>query len=321
MVEAPLLAVTGATGFLGQHVVRAASERGYRLRFLGRSAPTEADSAWRHFDLADTAPLDPKALEGVDAVIHLAAYIPRNKKDGSEAETCFHRNALGTLRLMQAAHEAGVPRFIHTVGANAYAPGQDRPDETAQMLPTHRGTFYLMSKVTQEAFATNFGQANGMRVCALRVSTPCGPAQQTGVIASFTRSLIGGELLQLANGGRYGTDWVDADDVAAALFIALEKDEVGPLNVGSGVRTTMAEVADMIARALGVTDARVELLPFDDPFDLGFPALNIDRIRRLGYMPAAMPAVIERCVAALTNSNDAPAIPSPASALQKERSA
>lgn len=298
MVTPPMLAVTGASGFLGMHFVRAANERGYAVREFGRK-PSGEPAAWRAFDLADREPLDPAALAGMTAVVHFAAHIPRDMYDAGEAERCFNRNALGTLRLMDAAQAAGVQRFVHLVGANAYASGVAAPDESAQLLPTHRGTFYLMSKVCQEAFAAHHAVNSGMSVAALRVSTPYSAARGTGPIAGFTRTLLAGEPLRIANGGRYGTDWIEVADVVAAVFIALEKGVTGPLNVGSGIRTTLAELAQRLTQVLAIPAPQIELEPVDRPLDIGFPALNIDRIGTRGFMPANLNDVLARDVETL----------------------
>lgn len=298
MVIARTVAMTGGSGFLGQHVVREARRRGHAVRLLGRQKPDGAGVGWALFDLDDQAPLDPAVLAGVDAIVHLAAYIPRDQRDPAEAARCFDRNALGTLRLVIAARAAGVPQFLHTVSANAYAPGIEHPTEAAQMLPWRRGTFYLASKVAQETFAAHAAQG-GPVVAALRLSTVYGPGEAGGVIPSFARTLLAGERLPLFNGGRHATDWVEVSDVVSAIFLILDEEAGGAFNVGSGIRVAVRDVAELIAGQLGTDKALIEPMPIDDPSDPGFPALDIARLRALGFAPAPVAEGLARVLPTL----------------------
>lgn len=300
MVGRPVLAVTGATGFVGRRFIEGAVSAGYAIRPLRRrlTVDAESDAISIPFDLADPNGIDPALLDGVDAVVHLAAYIPRDQHDSSEAKACFDRNALGTLRLLQAARIAGVPRFVHTVSANAYTLGQDQPNEAAQMLPTGRGAYYLTSKIAQESFAAVAAQGGGPSVTALRLSSVYGASQTSGVILSFLRTLLAGDVLLLANDGRYGTDWVDVDDVVAAIHLVLAGPGPSALNVGSGIRVTLADMATRLADLANANLSLIRREPFDDLHDTGFPALNIDRIRALGYEPTPIRTTLARIVAA-----------------------
>lgn len=115
------IAVTGATGFVGQAVVEEACRRGTLLKALARREQTPCDGVeWVRGDLADKAAL--RALvAGAQAVLHIAGVV--NTPD----PTGFHLgNVQGTEELVQAAREAGVRRFVFVSSLAAREPGLSR---------------------------------------------------------------------------------------------------------------------------------------------------------------------------------------------------
>lgn len=111
------IAVTGATGFVGQAVLDAAARQGLGLRALTRrSQPQRAGVAWVQGDLADKAALR-QLVSGARAVIHIAGLTT-----APDAETFEAGNVTGTLALVEAALEAGVPRFVHVSSLAAREP-------------------------------------------------------------------------------------------------------------------------------------------------------------------------------------------------------
>ena len=113
----PALAITGATGFVGQALIDLASEGGIVVRALARreQAP-RAGVEWVAGDLADGAALA-RLVDGVEAVIHVAGVVNAPDPAGFEAG-----NVAGTLEVLRATQAAGVPRFIHVSSLAARAP-------------------------------------------------------------------------------------------------------------------------------------------------------------------------------------------------------
>ncbi|MET0363868.1 MAG: NAD(P)-dependent oxidoreductase [Sphingobium sp.] len=277
------IAVTGGTGHVGTRFTDAARARGYRIRHLTRRADAAVHPAdeLRRFDMADPA-YDGAALSGCAALVHLAAHIPRDHWDMAEAERCWAINAFGTLRLVTAAGEAGVGRIVQTTGANAYSPSLPHPDEGAQMFPRSR-TYYLGSKLLQEIYAAEYSTAHHLSLASLRIGAIYGPRQAQGRLTIMTRDAVEGRPIRLVDGGRYGADMVHVDDVAAALLLMLESGYEGPVNVGTGVRTTLATIA---ATLNDLTGAEIIDQPSEAGVsDRGFPALDIGLLRSLGLEP------------------------------------
>ena len=283
----PRIAVTGATGFIGRRFVERAVRAGYGVRLLCRRPEAIAADDVRAFDLAATEPLDPDLLAGCDAVVHLAAHIPTDHDDPAEAKTCWDVNALGTLRLVDAMRAAGVARLIQLVSANAYAPGQECPDEGAAMFPQTR-VFYLASKVAQECYARHGCAAACISLATLRVASVYGSGQTGGAVSALAGRLLRGQPVRLERRGGFGADFVHVDDVCAALSIVVEGDAVGAFNVGSGVRTEIAALAAHLCALAGAPAALVVPDGEPAPHGFGFPALDIGRLSALRYRPTPL---------------------------------
>src|SRR5580692_7489450 len=167
-----LIAVTGASGFVGRRLVRALRES-HEVRALGRGPLLERAHSerleWRNFDLTSSPSEWGGILEGAAAVVHGAAYIPPNHRDSSLAETCFRINALGTLTLLEAAVRAGVPRFIY-LSTNIYAVGETAT-ETSAIFPSRHSPHYLLSKACGDIYTLNIGSAGGMKTVSLRLAS------------------------------------------------------------------------------------------------------------------------------------------------------
>lgn len=117
MVPALKVALTGATGFVGGHVLRRLIEAGHEVRALTRR-PMESRSGvtWVHGDLADAAALD-ELVSDCGSVIHIAGVLNAPDAAGFEAG-----NVTGTAALLIAATSAGVTRFVHTSSLAAREP-------------------------------------------------------------------------------------------------------------------------------------------------------------------------------------------------------
>jgi UDP-glucose 4-epimerase len=291
------VAVTGSTGFIGRALVDHFLKRDIQVRSLTRKPIPLSSSLLSYvpFDLLAAQDLDIASLEGCDCVVHLASHIPRDQSDPEEAERCYRANALGTLDLVMKAAAAGVPKLIQAVGANAYRPSKDPVDEQHQLYPVMRAPYYLASKICQEIFAQNWAERTGICITSLRLSSVYGQGSYRGAIAEMTRSLLAGEVFELANHGSFAADLVTVDDVAEAFTIAITKEIRGPINVGSGSRTSMLEAAHLVVSAIGCSRALLNILP-STVYDPGFPALDIGRLRRLGFSPTPVAVGLTRYV-------------------------
>ncbi|PSJ36398.1 NAD-dependent epimerase/dehydratase family protein [Allosphingosinicella deserti] len=284
----PLLAVTGATGFIGRRFVEAARRSGYDVRLLcRRSGSSEPGGQVGDFDLCSTTPVEPAVLAGADAVVHLAARVPADHSDPAEARLCMEANAHGTLRLIEAMRVAGVRRLIQTTSANAYAPWIERPCELDPLHPETR-VYYLASKVAQEHLARYRCGQTGAALTTLRLGSVYGPGQKAGAIPALMGKLLAGEPVFLLGGGGFGADFVHVDDVVAALLRFFETATDGVFNVGSGTRRTILEIVTLLASLIGSGSKLIECRDPGGCADRGFAALSIDKLKALGWAPVAL---------------------------------
>ena len=157
----PLVAVTGASGFLGTEIARALPN----VRGIGRRRPADGGPAeWVTADLGRQ--LDPASLRGVDVVVHAAA-------ETAGGFTEHQRNSIDATRhLLKAMHEAGVPRLVLVSSLSVIRPpttGWERQNEqTPRPADARRDGAYSWGKCRQEQVVEEQAQALGIEVRIVR---------------------------------------------------------------------------------------------------------------------------------------------------------
>jgi nucleoside-diphosphate-sugar epimerase len=226
-----LIAVTGATGFLGRYLIRHFATAGHRLRCWyrpqsDRSGLEDVAGAveWVPGILGDPA-ATAALVRGADAVVHSALQWQRS--GGSRAELhadlppFLEANLLGSLQLFQAAFAAGVPRFVFLSTCAVHEVIlSDRPlDETHPLWPTSP---YGAHKAALEKFVHSYGLGQGWPICALRPTGIYGLAHPPRASRWFelVGQVLRGEPVATARGGKE----VHAADVARAAALLLTAD-------------------------------------------------------------------------------------------------
>ncbi len=222
--------VTGATGFLGGHLIeemakgphvpicahREGSDTG-KLDRLGLEK--------RVFDLTDHGSMR-RALEGVDAVVHLAAYYTFTGKK----ELYDRVNVRGTADLLKACQETGVRRFIYCSSTEAMGPIASPPgDEDSPLNPQYE---YGRSK----ARAEDLVKASGLDWTILRPSGIYGPSNVDDVAYYFITSFRGFASKFIIGSGRNLIQFVHVKDVVQGFVKALDR----PTSVGGTYIITQA---------------------------------------------------------------------------------
>ena len=263
------LLITGGAGFIGSHVVDAMLAAGHRVRVLdvmlpaahgpGAEPALPADVEVRRDDVRDAAAVT-EALDGVDAVVHLAAMVGLGVSL-ADLPDYAGINDLGTAVLLAAMAQAEVPRLVLASSMVVYGEGRytcsehgevpapprrqedlaagqfeprcpacSRPlqpglvDEDARLDPRNG---YAASKLAQEHLAATWARGTGGSAAALRFHNVFGPGMPkntpyAGVASLFRSALERGEAPRVFEDGGQRRDFVDVRDVADANVAALE---------------------------------------------------------------------------------------------------
>jgi dTDP-L-rhamnose 4-epimerase len=287
--------VTGGAGFIGSHVADELLVAGYDVRVLDALVQQVHGDSQRPDYLRQEAELiagDVRnadvvrgALEGVDAVLHLAARVGVAQSMYEQAEYAA-ANTLGTAVLLEALLEHPVRKLVvassmSIYGEGAYEPvpavartrghlergdweprgagGEElRPVPTPETKEPALASVYALTKYDQERLCLLFGSAYEVPTVALRLFGVYGPRQAlsnpyTGVLAIFASRLLNDRPPVVYEDGAQLRDFVHAADVARAFRLALERNEADgrALNAGSGHSVSVGELATGLARLLG----------------------------------------------------------------------
>jgi UDP-glucose 4-epimerase len=221
--------------------------------------------------------------DGVDCVVHLAARASVQASIAS-ALTVHEINATGTLRVLEAARRGGVSHVVVASSSAVY--GGHSAVAKNEVLPPDPISPYAVSKLATEAYALAYAHSYGMSVLPLRFFNVFGPRQPptheyAAVIPAFLSAALAGRPLTIFGDGRQTRDFVYVEPVAAILTAAVLGRVVSrhAVNVASGTRTSLLQVADVVRELLG-RDVDVVHLPAR-PGDIRHSRADTTALRKL----------------------------------------
>lgn len=225
-----LIAITGATGFVGRYLINALLADGHQLRCWYRSESSRAgirsadDVQWVQGELAD--PQSSRSLvDGCDCLVHAALWKPGNRFQGAEGDIVefAEKNVIGSLRLFRDAFDAGVRRVVYVSSCAVHDEIlTDRPlDETHPVWPK---SHYGAHKGAVEAFVSSYGRGESREICALRPTGIYGidHPPESSKWFNLIRDVVAGKSVQCRGGGKE----VHVGDVADAIKLLLTADGV-----------------------------------------------------------------------------------------------
>lgn len=247
--------VTGGTGFVGAHIVRALMERGETPRCLVRPNSNRGNLDGLRVevvlgDLRDPASLE-RALTGVHTLYHCAADYRLYAADPQEI---YKANVEGTRNILRAAVETGVQKVVYTSTVGALAHNSEGPaDETTPADPSDLIGHYKRSKYQAERVAQEFA-AGGLPLVIVNPSTPVGeldikPTPTGQMIVRFLRRRMPAYV-------HTGLNLVDVRDVAQGHLLAAEKGRVGERYILGHRNMTLKEILDSLAALTGMPSPR-----------------------------------------------------------------
>lgn len=252
MTDEGKILVTGATGFTGGHLCRRLAREGRDVRGLVRDVDRAEELVSRGVeptvgDLRDADSLR-RAVRGVDVVYHVAAlYRPENVP----RERFHDVNAAGTRRLLEAAEEVGVDRFVHCSTVGVHGEIEDPPaDESTPFRP---GDHYQASKLEGEKIARSFHRQGRLPVTVFRPAAIYGPGD-TRFLKLF-RAIERGRFVMIGSGETlYHLVYID-DLVDGILRCGRRPEAVGEVYILAGPRPV--RVDDLAREIAAAVDGRV----------------------------------------------------------------
>ncbi len=250
--------VTGGTGFLGGHVATALGALGAQVTALG-----SADA-----DLRDPAACR-EALAGADVVFHLAARVGGIGFNRRNHATLAHDNLLMGANVFEASRTGGAGKLVCACSVCAY-PGDAavpfREDDVWDGYPEESNAPYGLAKRMLLVLSSAYREQYGMDSCAPIVTNLYGPGdnydlEDSHVVAAMIRKFSeaaarGDEEVGLWGTGSPTRELLHAEDAARGLILAAERlDTSEPVNLGTGVATSVRDLAELIRAATGFAGA------------------------------------------------------------------
>jgi len=279
--------VTGGAGFIGSALVHRLISGGARVSVLDDFSTGRAEAVPAGGEVVRGSVTDQGTIRALVAehqwVFHLAARgIVASTRNPLED---FETNIGGTLNLLMAAREHRLERLVYVSSASIYGNPRTLPineDDGVMALSP-----YAVSKHSGEQYCLAFYESYGVRTTIVRYSNVYGPGQRpdnpyAGVVAKFFDAAVAGAPMAIHGDGQQTRDFTFIDDaVDATLVVGMHPRAEGEVfNVGTGIETSVLDLARAIARTVGV-DPVVEHIDRRDIDNIRRRVVNIEKIRRM----------------------------------------
>lgn len=195
------------------------------------------------------------ALKGADGVFHFAALWLLQCHE--YPRSAFDVNVRGTFNVLEACVANGIERLVYSSSASVYGDAVEEP--MTEDHPFNNKNFYGATKICGEAMARAYHHRYGLNYVGLRYMNVYGPRQDyrgayIAVIMKMLDAIDQGEGPTVFGDGSEAFDFVAVEDCAAANVCAMKADSVDRFyNVGTGHRTSLKEIAEMLLKLTGST--------------------------------------------------------------------
>jgi len=245
--------VTGASGFVGSHLVPYLLEAGHSIVAAGRDQKRlertfpEKD---RKLTLVATS-YDGDLVDlfndnKINAIVHLAAKLP-SRATPDQLDAYIVANVLLLERILNASLRYGVKNVVYLSSQSVYSSFNKLPFSESE--PARPDNFYGLSKLMGEELAGMYNRVHDMQIKSLRAAQLIGKGEREGYMLSmFIEKARRGEPLSVWGDGKGARDYLSIDDLNSAILSALLYEVTGVFNIGSGRPVTHLELAKTISR-------------------------------------------------------------------------
>ena len=286
--------VTGGAGFIGSHITEELIKRGDEVIVLDNMYSGRAENiavnpkaVFVDGSILDTEILDTICTKyNIEGIFHLAAVASVQKSIENPAQV-HEVNVTGTLNVLEAARKHGVRKVVLSASAAAYGDTPVFP-KREDMLPEPLSP-YAVSKIASEMYCKTYAELYDMQTISLRYFNVFGPRQDpngeyAAVIPKFTEKICAGESPTVFGDGEQTRDFVYVKDVARANILAMDSDISGLFNIGTGIQTSLNNLAKMIMDAAEIS-VEMKYEPAREG-DVRYSVADISKAKsELGYKP------------------------------------
>ncbi len=266
------IAVTGASGFIGRHLLGVLKKEGFKTRALIHSKKSvQADEVVRG-DLVKNKSLD-KFLDKVEIVVNLVGsfYPPFEEQ--------LETNVLALNNLCEVSLKNKVKRIIHISGSAAYGSAQEdklfREDD-----PLKPDTLYGLAKAMSEDVARYYYGNHGLSFVIFRPPNVYGPGSDHGVVYNFIKSIKETGRVTVYGDGKQERDFLYIDDLVDAIIKSINyRGGYDVFNIGSGKTSTILDLASQLRKTI----RRKVLINYKKEKDINVRVLvaDISKIKRV----------------------------------------
>jgi len=296
------VAVSGAAGFIGSHLVEALAARGdevigidnfdpfYPRQMKERNLREIGQRPRFCFHEQDMLEVEPVArlLTADTVLVHLAGKAGV-RPSISDPVGYARANVTGTAAVLEAARRAGVQRVVFGSSSSVYGDATPTPFKE-DALAIEPVSPYAATKRAAELLVHALSSLHGFRVACLRFFTVFGPRQRPDLaIHAFARRMVDGQRITLFGDGTQSRDYTYCDDIVAGVLAAVDWTATAPVgmdifNLGGNHPVPLKTLVAVLSAALGI-EPSVEWAPMQ-PGDVQQTWADLTKASRvLGYAP------------------------------------
>jgi nucleoside-diphosphate-sugar epimerase len=271
--------VTGATGFIGGHLVERLVKTGHRVRCLARPTSDTQTLERLGVEIAQGDLTDPvsigRAAAGATHILHCGALV----SDWATVREINQINVGGTRHLMQAALQAGVTRVIHISSTDVYGHPKGLRDIDESQPPSRFSNWYSRTKLEGESEVRRAASTGAVQAVILRPATIYGPGS-VNVVGEIAKAVRARNMLLIDHGRAVaGLCYIDNLVQAATLALSDQAAAGQTFNVTDGLDITWGQFVEDLAQGLGSPPPRLSL-PYPVAHRLGLALEQSYRLLR-----------------------------------------